>query len=390
MINTRCKCGRAVSAPESQIGQNIACEKCGQKLRFVSAEQLPESAGAGDFDAVLIISSTEGEQRIHLGGVFEITIGKLPDENIVLPGQRISRTHCKLLRLDFGPSRWEIQDNNSTNGLFVNEERVQSHELKNGDQIVVGENAMQFVILNDPFPDTSVSDDLPVAKSATKQTTAPAPARGLNYAAPQSSQQRLLGDCDISWVMHLRNASTLMVWTININFISIFFLPHLFDPYVAMITSLMSFAAAWLLTMPEPNAPESQSWISIRLILRAASTITVIGELAVLVGGFAKNAQLVFLGVLLAIMIVPQTGLFLFYLRRLALRLPNDALALNIAIVMIGLPTLLAITVGAAFFVATSRSPALLILTGISGLIGLVIFRIWYLILLIWFNKSFS
>src|SRR5450432_1804575 len=193
MINTQCKCGRSVSAQESQIGETIACEKCGQEISFISAEQLPDGAGAGDFDAVLIVKSApqETSARLHLGGVHEITIGKLAEQNIVLAGQRVSRSHCKLLRLDFGPSRWEIQDNNSTNGLFVNDERVQSHELKNGDQIVVGEYELEFLVLADPVASAATSDNFPVAKTATQVRAAPAPARKLSYAAPQPSHQRL-------------------------------------------------------------------------------------------------------------------------------------------------------------------------------------------------------
>jgi hypothetical protein len=393
MVQIVCDCGASASVTESQIGLAILCEKCGKKTSLIAAEQLPEGAGGGDFDTMLVVRAGPQEigTQLLLGGVPDITIGKLPDKQIVLPGKMVSRFHCKLVRLDFGPSRWQIEDNNSTNGVFVNNERVQTQELKPGDNIVIGDYEFEFLEQVNPVAHAATSANVQVVQNASNVLMVPALARKLSYATPQPShhQRQLLGDCDIDWVMRLRNASTLMVWTIIVNFFSIF-LPRMLDPAVVLVTSLMSFAAVWLLTSAEPQAPESQSWISLRLTLRVFGTITVIGELLAVAAGFVGNMRLILVGAFLAFMIVPQTGLFLFYLRRLALRLPNYALAVNIVIVMIGLPALLAMTVGGAFFAATFRSPVMLMLTGLGGIIGLVIFRIWYLILLIWFNKSFS
>jgi len=56
MIDARCECGVAYSAPEADAGkQSVLCRKCGREMRFVSAEALPDGAGAGDFDTRLVI-----------------------------------------------------------------------------------------------------------------------------------------------------------------------------------------------------------------------------------------------------------------------------------------------------------------------------------------------
>jgi membrane associated rhomboid family serine protease/pSer/pThr/pTyr-binding forkhead associated (FHA) protein len=135
-----------VSAPEASVGQTISCPACGRRLFIACAEVLAEGAAMGDFDAHLTVTSgpSRNGEQILLGGVPEITIGKLPDRTIVLPGNMVSRGHCKLMRLDFGPSRWEIQDNNSTNGLFVNGERVQTRELRDEDVVTVGDYDLKF------------------------------------------------------------------------------------------------------------------------------------------------------------------------------------------------------------------------------------------------------
>src|SRR5262245_14255141 len=62
MIETNCQCGAPLSAPESSVGESIACDGCGQMFHLVAAEQLADGNGAGDFDARLIIES--GPQRV--------------------------------------------------------------------------------------------------------------------------------------------------------------------------------------------------------------------------------------------------------------------------------------------------------------------------------------
>jgi membrane associated rhomboid family serine protease len=115
-------------------------------MHVVSAEALAEGNGAGDFDAVLTILAGPGDVgvRFLLGGVEDIQIGKLADRHIVLPGNRVSRGHCALVRVDFGPSRWKLVDNRSTNGVLVNGQRVAERELQDGDVISIGEYQLAF------------------------------------------------------------------------------------------------------------------------------------------------------------------------------------------------------------------------------------------------------
>ena len=57
----------------------------------------------------------------------------------------VSRAHARLARLDFGPSRWRIDDTNSTNGVLVNGQPVASHELRHNDVIRIGDYELRFV-----------------------------------------------------------------------------------------------------------------------------------------------------------------------------------------------------------------------------------------------------
>src|SRR6195256_7007719 len=67
-------------------------------------------------------------------------IGRSPDAHLCLADDRFfSRNHCLL---EFSPPRCFLRDLGSTNGTFVNNERVREAFLKNGDRIQGGETVL--------------------------------------------------------------------------------------------------------------------------------------------------------------------------------------------------------------------------------------------------------
>ena len=146
MIDVLCGCPQPRRAREATVGKRLRCPTCGQTVQLVAGEALAEGSGAGDFDAGLTIAAGPGDVgvRFLLGGVADIQIGKSPDRQIILPGNLVSRGHCFLSRVDFGPSRWKLVDNRSTNGLLVNGQRVGEQELQDGDAITIGEYQLTY------------------------------------------------------------------------------------------------------------------------------------------------------------------------------------------------------------------------------------------------------
>src|SRR5688500_8634656 len=73
MINAKCQCGGELVVGEDAVNNVYACPNCGRALRLVCAEPLAEGAGAGDFDARLIIAAGPSRvgEIIFLGGVME-------------------------------------------------------------------------------------------------------------------------------------------------------------------------------------------------------------------------------------------------------------------------------------------------------------------------------
>ncbi|MDQ2856566.1 MAG: serine/threonine-protein kinase, partial [Acidobacteriota bacterium] len=76
-------------------------------------------------------------------------IGRNPDAHLCLPDDRFfSRNHCLL---EIAPPRCFLRDLGSTNGTFVNSQRVQEAFLKNGDRIQGGETILLVEVgVNDP------------------------------------------------------------------------------------------------------------------------------------------------------------------------------------------------------------------------------------------------
>lgn len=74
-------------------------------------------------------------------------IGRNPDAHLYLPNDRFfSRNHCLL---EIAPPRCFLRDLGSTNGTFVNNERVREAYLKNGDRVQGGETVLLVQVTAD-------------------------------------------------------------------------------------------------------------------------------------------------------------------------------------------------------------------------------------------------
>ena len=82
------------------------------------------------------ISDGEPEKvfRLMPGGVK--TIGRASGADFIVDAPLVSRVHCRLTALPGG--RLEVRDLESTNGTYVNGERVQIAHLAAGDRLKVG------------------------------------------------------------------------------------------------------------------------------------------------------------------------------------------------------------------------------------------------------------
>ena len=81
--------------------------------------------------------------RILAGAVR--TVGRATGADFIVDAALVSRVHCRLTVLPSGDL--EVKDLDSTNGTFVNGQRVQTSRLASGDRLQVGR--MELVALRD-------------------------------------------------------------------------------------------------------------------------------------------------------------------------------------------------------------------------------------------------
>ena len=70
-----------------------------------------------------------------------VTIGRLPDNTVVIDNPAVSGHHARVFRED---DRLVLEDLRSTNGTFVNEQHIYRHVLRHGDVVLVGKHQLAF------------------------------------------------------------------------------------------------------------------------------------------------------------------------------------------------------------------------------------------------------
>jgi hypothetical protein len=71
-----------------------------------------------------------------------ITVGRSPDCEIFLDDVTVSRKHAVLVRKDNG---YELADEGSLNGTFLNKKRIETAQLEDGDELQIGKYRMTFL-----------------------------------------------------------------------------------------------------------------------------------------------------------------------------------------------------------------------------------------------------
>ena len=63
------------------------------------------------------------------------TLGRAPRADFVLEAALVSRLHCRLTATD---NTIDVVDLDSTNGTYINDQRVRNGSLSNGDRLKIG------------------------------------------------------------------------------------------------------------------------------------------------------------------------------------------------------------------------------------------------------------
>src|SRR6476661_2387386 len=99
-----------------------------------------DSASGSEKRGVLyFLSNASGDEAVKLRR--DATIFGREKGDIIIQDHEVSSTHCQIQNIG---AVYHIFDMNSTNGTFVNNERIVKAKLNHGDIITVGQSTFRF------------------------------------------------------------------------------------------------------------------------------------------------------------------------------------------------------------------------------------------------------
>lgn len=122
----------------------------------------------------------------YQGGMFplrpnrEIVVGRSSDLDMVLVEDMVSRKHAKITTSDRGVA---IQDLGSTNGTFVNGEKVKKSRLHEGDRILIGTSILKLVSI-----EPTEEKDKPLDEAEIKSMMEQVAAKKARSSSPMSGR----------------------------------------------------------------------------------------------------------------------------------------------------------------------------------------------------------
>ncbi|HZD23854.1 MAG TPA: FHA domain-containing protein [Acidimicrobiia bacterium] len=105
----------------------------------LSAEEAAHVEGLSGFALVVERGPRSGMSFLLREG--NTTVGRHPDSDIFLNDVTVSRHHCRFVTEG---ENLTVEDSGSTNGTYVNDERVDSTRLTAGDEVLIGR--FRFVV----------------------------------------------------------------------------------------------------------------------------------------------------------------------------------------------------------------------------------------------------
>ena len=165
--------------------------------------QAPSQASRGSKQyALRFISGKYQGGELKLPNNREVVIGRSSELDVVLVEDMVSRRHAKIT---VSGDQIFIQDLGSTNGSFVNGEKIKRVRLHEGDRILVGTSIIKVTLVDsDPFSDISNAKVELEAASQARRTQGQRSMSGLLEEVPLVDLLQLFATSKKSGVLAVR------------------------------------------------------------------------------------------------------------------------------------------------------------------------------------------
>ena len=114
-----------------------------------------------------------------------ITIGRQEDNTIAIDNLAVSGYHA---RIDSAGEDFILTDLQSTNGTFVNENKVISHKLSRGDNVVIGKHVILFVATEKGQAEPEVKKEMDMNKTMMLDTAKQRELLAKQQGVPQAAK----------------------------------------------------------------------------------------------------------------------------------------------------------------------------------------------------------
>jgi putative secretion ATPase (PEP-CTERM system associated) len=133
-----------------------------KKLQQLTARRVDDTA------VTRIEVRTDGEQvSLQTLAPGRVIVGRSPDNEIYIQSKFVSRHHAQIVSDEDG---CVIEDLNSTNGLFLGEQQIKKHRLRDGDIVTIGVHELVYTDLRNREP--ANEDELPTIVENGEEDTA--------------------------------------------------------------------------------------------------------------------------------------------------------------------------------------------------------------------------
>lgn len=148
------------------------------KLKF-EGEAAPPKGPPDHLVARIVFAVDKGKPPAETLIRDRVTIGRKPDNTLQIEDKAVSGNHCEIINRQ---GAYLLRDLGSSNGTFINKQRVTEHTLRNGDVIVLGQKISVYFV--DP------AGQAPAPQQAQAPAAAAAPAAQAARPAAGSASDR--------------------------------------------------------------------------------------------------------------------------------------------------------------------------------------------------------
>jgi pSer/pThr/pTyr-binding forkhead associated (FHA) protein len=124
------------------------CPSCGSPIeraddttQQIPALSIPALDQLEPGQAMLVVRSGPTAGSTIMLDAQEVSVGRSTEAGVFLDDVTVSRQHARFVRTADG---WEVRDDRSLNGTYVNRERVEARRLESGDEIQVGRFRLSY------------------------------------------------------------------------------------------------------------------------------------------------------------------------------------------------------------------------------------------------------